>query len=119
MSVASFMDLALGHPEFGYYQTRDPFGAAGDFITAPDVSQVFGELLGLWLATAWHEAGKPTPFRLVELGPGRGQLMADVIRVAAKVPGFLEGAEHSSGGEQPAPSCRSTGDIVRYRDRMA
>lgn len=93
MSVASFMDLALGHPEFGYYQTQDPFGAAGDFITAPDISQVFGELLGLWLATAWQEIGKPAPFRLVELGPGRGQLMADVIRATAKVPGFLEAAK--------------------------
>lgn len=93
MSVADFMEVTQGHPELGYYQTQDPFGTAGDFITAPDVSQVFGELIGLWLATAWLEAGEPSPFCLVELGPGRGQLMADLVRATAKVPGFLEKAE--------------------------
>ena len=87
------MNLALGHPEFGYYRTRNPFGAGGDFITAPEVSQVFGELLGLWLAAAWQQAGNPTRFRLVELGPGRGQLMADLLRATAGIAGFLEAAE--------------------------
>jgi len=87
------MDLALNHPDYGYYQSRDPFGAGGDFVTAPEVSQVFGELIGLWLATAWQEAGRPTPFRLVELGPGRGQLMADILRATSKVPGFQAGAD--------------------------
>ncbi len=93
LSVADYMSLALDHPDFGYYRTQDPFGAAGDFITAPDISQVFGELLGLWLATAWVEAGRPSPCRLVELGPGRGQLMADLLRAAAGVEGFLAGAD--------------------------
>ncbi len=92
LSVADYMGLALDHPDFGYYRTQDPFGAAGDFITAPDISQAFGELLGLWLATAWQEAGRPSPFCLVELGPGRGQLMADLIRATARVEGFLPGA---------------------------
>jgi len=87
------MDLALNHPDWGYYHTRDPFGAAGDFVTAPEVSQVFGELIGLWLAAAWQQMGQPTPFRLVELGPGRGQLMADLVRATAMVPGFLAAAD--------------------------
>ena len=87
------MDLALNHPELGYYHTKDPFGVAGDFITAPEISQVFGELIGLWLGAAWQGAGRPSSFRLIELGPGRGQLMADLVRAAAKVPGFLDAAD--------------------------
>jgi NADH dehydrogenase [ubiquinone] 1 alpha subcomplex assembly factor 7 len=86
------MDLALNHSEHGYYQSRDPFGAGGDFITAPEISQTFGELIGLWIATAWQEAGRPQGFNLIELGPGRGQLMADLLRVTTNVPGFLEAA---------------------------
>ncbi len=93
LSIATYMDLALNHPDWGYYHTKDPFGVAGDFVTAPEISQVFGELVGLWLAAAWQGAGHPCPFRLVELGPGRGQLMADLIRATAKVPGFLEAAD--------------------------
>ncbi|MEM9628395.1 MAG: SAM-dependent methyltransferase [Pseudomonadota bacterium] len=93
LSIAAYMELALNHPDWGYYQTREPFGTAGDFITAPEISQVFGELIGLWLATAWQDAGRPDPFRLVELGPGRGQLMADLVRATAKVPGFLDAAD--------------------------
>ena len=93
LSIATYMNLALNHPDWGYYHTKDPFGAAGDFVTAPEISQIFGELIGLWLAAAWQGAGRPSPFRLVELGPGRGQLMADLIRATAKVPGFLEAAD--------------------------
>lgn len=93
LSVADFMDLCLNHPQYGYYQSREPFGVDGDFVTAPDVSQVFGELIGLWLATAWQQMGRPDPFRLVELGPGRGQLMADLLRATSKVPGFLDVAD--------------------------
>jgi NADH dehydrogenase [ubiquinone] 1 alpha subcomplex assembly factor 7 len=92
MPVAVFMDLALNHPVHGYYQRREPFGAKGDFTTAPEISQVFGELIGLWLATTWQDAGRPTPFQLVELGPGRGQLMADLLRATTNVPGFLDAA---------------------------
>ncbi len=84
LSVARFMELALGH----YYQRRDPLGAAGDFVTAPEVSQMFGEILGLWLAQAWTGSGRPAPARLVELGPGRGTLMADLLRATAKIDGF-------------------------------
>jgi SAM-dependent MidA family methyltransferase len=93
ITVAEFMDIALNHPEHGYYRSREPFGKGGDFVTAPEISQTFGELLGLWLATAWQAAGRPAPFVLAELGPGRGQLMADLLRAIAKVPGFLEAAD--------------------------
>jgi len=80
--VAQFMALALGHPTHGYYAGRDPFAARGDFITAPEISQMFGELIGLWAAAVWSEMGNPDRIRLVELGPGRGTLMADALRAA-------------------------------------
>jgi len=83
MSVARYMALCLGHPEHGYYICRDPLGGAGDFTTAPEISQMFGEMIGLWLADRWRALGSPDPVRLVELGPGRGTLMADVLRAAA------------------------------------
>jgi NADH dehydrogenase [ubiquinone] 1 alpha subcomplex assembly factor 7 len=88
ISIARFMDLALAHPTLGYYARHDPLGAAGDFVTAPEISQVFGELVGLWLARAWSDLGRPDPCLLVELGPGRGTLMADLLRAAAQVPDF-------------------------------
>ena len=88
MPVSRFMQLALGHPRHGYYITRDPFGAGGDFVTAPEISQVFGELIGVWAAGAWQAMGRPNPVRLIELGPGRGTLIADLLRVAAQVPDF-------------------------------
>jgi NADH dehydrogenase [ubiquinone] 1 alpha subcomplex assembly factor 7 len=90
MTVADFMNEALHHPRFGYYATRDPLGTDGDFTTAPEISQVFGELVGLWLAVVWQVMGKPNGVNLIELGPGRGTLMADVLRVAKAVPGFLD-----------------------------
>lgn len=90
MDVARFMGLALGHPAHGYYATRDPFGQAGDFVTAPEISQMFGELLGLWAVAVWHGLGQPDRLHLVELGPGRGTLMADALRAARGVPGFLQ-----------------------------
>ncbi len=93
MSVADYMSLCLGHPKHGYYTTRDPLGAAGDFTTAPEISQMFGEMIGLWLVQVWVDAGRPAPFRLVELGPGRGTLMADALRAARAVPGFAETAD--------------------------
>ena len=92
MSIAEYMAHCLGDPEHGYYTTRDPFGTRGDFITAPEVSQMFGEIVGAWLIEAWRLAGSPSPFRLVELGPGRGTLMADVLRVAATASDFFHAA---------------------------
>lgn len=88
LSVAAFMALALHDPERGYYARRMPIGAGGDFITAPEVSQIFGELIGLCLADWWQRAGRPAPIVLAELGPGRGTLMADLLRAAASIPEF-------------------------------
>ena len=88
MRLDDYMRLCLLHPQHGYYATRDPFGAAGDFITAPEISQMFGELVGLALAQAWLDQGSPAPFTLAELGPGRGTLMADALRATRAVPGF-------------------------------
>ena len=88
ISIASFMGEALGHPQHGYYITRDPLGAKGDFTTAPEISQMFGEMVGVWLADCWINQGRPDPVQLVELGPGRGTLMADALRATARVPGF-------------------------------
>jgi NADH dehydrogenase [ubiquinone] 1 alpha subcomplex assembly factor 7 len=86
MSVAAFMGLCLGHPVHGYYTTRDPFGPRGDFVTAPEISQMFGELIGLWAAATWQAMGAPARLALVELGPGRGTLMADALRAVRIVP---------------------------------
>ena len=87
ITLADYMAECLLHPKHGYYTTRDPFGAAGDFITAPEISQMFGELLGLSLAQSWLDQGSPA-FTLAELGPGRGTLMADILRATRAVPGF-------------------------------
>jgi NADH dehydrogenase [ubiquinone] 1 alpha subcomplex assembly factor 7 len=92
MRLDTFMALALGHPTHGYYATRDPLGAGGDFITAPEISQMFGELVGLWLVQAWLDQGRPAPFVLAEFGPGRGTLMRDALRAAGSVPDFLAAA---------------------------
>jgi NADH dehydrogenase [ubiquinone] 1 alpha subcomplex assembly factor 7 len=89
LTVAEFMAEALGHPEYGYYATRDPLGRRGDFTTAPEISQIFGELVGLWCVDLWDRAGRPDPFILAELGPGRGTLMTDALRAARVAPQFL------------------------------
>jgi len=86
--VADYMRLCLAHPRHGYYMTRDPLGARGDFTTAPEVSQMFGELIGAWAATVWRQMGSPPRVHLVELGPGRGTLMADALRAAQALPEF-------------------------------
>ena len=80
LTVAAYMAEALGHPVHGYYMSRNPFGARGDFTTAPEISQMFGELIGLWCRVVWEAMGRPRPWSLVELGPGRGTLMADALR---------------------------------------
>jgi NADH dehydrogenase [ubiquinone] 1 alpha subcomplex assembly factor 7 len=88
ISISHYMALALTHPTCGYYSARDPFGAKGDFVTAPEISQMFGELLGLWSAAVWQRMGAPARLNLVELGPGRGSLMADALRALMVVPKF-------------------------------
>ncbi len=88
ITLAEYMATCLMHPDHGYYATRDPLGAAGDFITAPEISQMFGELIGLSLAQSWLDQGAPVPFVLAEAGPGRGTLMADILRATRAVAGF-------------------------------
>jgi SAM-dependent MidA family methyltransferase len=93
MRLDEYMSTCLLHPTLGYYTTRDPLGATGDFTTAPEISQMFGELIGLALAQCWLDQSAPARFTLAELGPGRGTLMADALRAASKVPGFIDAAE--------------------------
>src|SRR6185295_16295244 len=83
----------LHDPDFGYYATRPALGETGDFVTAPLVSQMFGELVGVWIAAAWELMGAPNPFRLVEMGPGDGTLMDDVLRVLRQAPDDLDAAD--------------------------
>ncbi len=87
LSVAEYMAACLTDPD-GYYARHEPFGAAGDFVTAPEISQMFGEIVGAFLLDRWHADGAPAPVDLVELGPGRGTLMADVLRVTGRDPRF-------------------------------
>lgn len=89
LSIAAFMQAALAH----YYSQREPFGARGDFTTAPEISQVFGELIGAWCVATWEQLGSPPRFSLVELGPGRGTLMRDALRAARVRPAFLDAAD--------------------------
>ena len=92
ISVADYMEDALLHPHDGYYTSGAPIGADGDFTTAPEISQIFGELVGLWLVQSWIDMGSPDAFNLIELGPGRGVLMRDILRAAALRPDFLKAA---------------------------
>ncbi len=93
ISLERFMTLALQHPRYGYYRVRRPIGAAGDFVTAPEIHQMFGELIGLWSVEVWQQMGEPSSLRLVELGPGRGTLLADSLRAARLRPAFLQAAD--------------------------
>jgi NADH dehydrogenase [ubiquinone] 1 alpha subcomplex assembly factor 7 len=88
MPIDRYFELVLTHPQFGYYTSRQPFGEAGDFITAPEISQMFGELIGIWCASLFEAMGKPDRLNLVELGPGQGHLMADILRAAKIMPEF-------------------------------
>jgi SAM-dependent MidA family methyltransferase len=124
ISIADYMAMALQDPQYGYYTNRDPFGAGGDFITAPEVSQMFGELLGLWVVQAWRDQGSPSPCRLVELGPGRGTLMADALRAARLDPQFLASIDVVLIESSPVlrevqkTTLASCGKPVRWLDRF-
>jgi SAM-dependent MidA family methyltransferase len=93
LTVAEYVNLCLHHPRGGYYATRPAIGAEGDFITAPVISQMFGELVGLWAAETWSRLGTPARVILAEVGPGDGSLMTDLLRAGRAVPGFMEAAE--------------------------
>jgi len=93
MSIATYMGLCLTHPREGYYKGADPFGVTGDFITAPEISQMFGELIGFFVVNLWQQMDRPKAFTLLELGPGRGTLMADMLRVACRAEGFRDGLD--------------------------
>ncbi|OBZ93270.1 TetR family transcriptional regulator [Pararhizobium polonicum] len=93
ISVTDYFSLCLADPEHGYYKTREPFGQSGDFITAPEISQLFGEMIGIFLVQAWQRHGEPSPVNIAEIGPGRGTMMADILRVVAKLsPALYEAA---------------------------
>ncbi|MCY0096166.1 class I SAM-dependent methyltransferase [Hoeflea ulvae] len=92
LRISDYFALCLGDPDHGYYQNREPFGRSGDFITAPEVSQLFGEMIGVWLVHAWQAQGSPTPVRIAEIGPGRGTLMSDAMRVIARLAPDMEAA---------------------------
>ncbi len=113
LSVERFMSLALSHPRHGYYTTRDPFGAHGDFITAPEISQMFGELIGLWVAEVWALLGRPKLIRLIEIGPGRGTLMADALRALRSVPGFIQAVEVHMVETSPVLTERQKATLAR------
>ncbi|MDE2485926.1 MAG: SAM-dependent methyltransferase, partial [Alphaproteobacteria bacterium] len=93
ITVAQYMTACLHDPQDGYYATRPALGEAGDFVTAPLISQMFGELIGVWAASVWALMGEPARVRLIEIGPGDGTLMVDLLRAARAAPGFLGAAE--------------------------
>jgi NADH dehydrogenase [ubiquinone] 1 alpha subcomplex assembly factor 7 len=90
ITVADFMQLCLSHPRHGYYRSGTAIGASGDFVTAPEISQIFGELIGFFVVNLWQQLRQPPGFTLLELGPGRGVLMDDALRAAGRAPGFLD-----------------------------
>ncbi|WP_112311759.1 class I SAM-dependent methyltransferase [Pseudogemmobacter bohemicus] len=122
ISLAEYMADCLLHPDHGYYATREPFGREGDFVTAPEISQMFGEVLGLCLAQYWLDLGSPSPFTLAECGPGRGTLMADILRATARIPGFHAGAEillvEASARLREVQEKTLAGHQLRWADRV-
>lgn len=90
MGIDAYMALVLGHPTLGYYTTKDPLGAKGDFTTAPEISQMFGEMIAAFLSDAWMQMGRQKSLHLIEFGPGRGTLMADILRTAKSWPDFYQ-----------------------------
>ena len=122
LSVADYMAICLFDPEDGYYTTRQPFGVTGDFTTAPEISQMFGELVGVWVLGAWQASGRPLPVTLAEIGPGRGTLMQDLLRTIGKLdPGLALAADIAMVETSPRLAGRAKGDARRtgQSDRLA
>jgi len=112
MPIAQYMATCLCHPIHGYYMTRDPFGASGDFVTAPEISQMFGELLGLWTASVWKAIGSPPTLRLVELGPGRGTMMADALRAIRVLPPLYQAIKQEDGWHERVVMVDKSGNFT-------
>ncbi len=119
MSLATYMSLALTHPRSGYYTGTDPLGAKGDFITAPEISQMFGELVGFFIVNLWQQLDQPKSFTLLELGPGRGTLMQDALRVAAKAEGFLDACHLQLFETNPALKAQQAERLGKYNPYWA
>lgn len=119
MSLATYMSLALTHPRSGYYTGTDPLGAKGDFITAPEISQMFGELVGFFIVNLWQQLDEPRSFTLLELGPGRGTLMQDALRVAAKADGFLDACHLQLFETNPALKAQQAERLGQYNPYWA
>ncbi len=125
ITIADYMSDALFHPQDGYYTARSPIGADGDFTTAPEISQIFGELIGLWLVQSWIDMGSPPAFNLIELGPGRGVLMEDILRAAQLRPAFLDAAHVwliETGGRlrlEQRRRLKDKGAAIDWADRFA
>ena len=119
MSVATYMSLALTHPRSGYYTGKDPLGRGGDFVTAPEISQMFGELIGFFLVNLWQQMDEPKSFTLLELGPGRGTLMQDALRVAAKAEGFLDACHLQLFETNPALKAQQAERLGKYNPYWA
>lgn len=122
ISVAEYFTRCLHDPRDGYYATRPALGESGDFLTAPGVSQMFGELIGLWLMETWTRMGRPSPVRLVEMGPGDGTLISDILRAARLLPEFLEAADlwlvEVSPPLRQAQAAKLTSATPRWADRL-
>jgi len=114
LTVADYMTECLMNPKDGYYTTQSPLGRGGDFITAPEISQMFGECLGLALAQAWLDQGAPSPFLLAELGPGRGTLLMDVLRATRGVPGFHDAMSLHLVEISPALKSKQASNLKGY-----
>ena len=118
MPVSQFMAICLTHPKHGYYSGNDPLGEAGDFTTSPEISQMFGELIGLWAATIWRAIGEPATINLVELGPGRGTMMADIMRAVKLLPEFEQAISIHLVETSPTLRERQRQKLVEYSDRL-
>ena len=93
LTIEQYMSEALSDSEYGYYRVNHPIGKKGDFITSPEISQLFGEMIGLWSAVSWQQMGSPSDINLIELGPGRGTMISDVLRTIDIVPEFKKAAK--------------------------
>ncbi len=118
MPVSRYMQMCLTHPQYGYYLKRDPLGRDGDFITAPEVSQMFGELVGLWAASVWNAMGMPEHVMFIELGPGRGTMMADALARDPYSPG-ISSRRSASIWSRPVRRCAISSELSSAMPRMS